>query len=56
MSEAGKDKAAKAPRGGNPMEKARADAKADKKAAKKYDKLIEKYAACEREALAPGNG
>ena len=35
MSEAGKDKAAKAPRGGNPMEKARADAKADKKAAKK---------------------
>lgn len=35
MSEAGKDKAAKAPRGGNPMEKARADAKADKKASKK---------------------
>ena len=35
MSEAGKDKAARAPKGGNPMEKARADAKADKKAAKK---------------------
>ncbi|MDE2135122.1 MAG: 50S ribosomal protein L5 [Alphaproteobacteria bacterium] len=35
MSEAGKDKAAKAPKGGNPMEKARADAKADKKASKK---------------------
>ena len=37
MSEAGKDKAAKAPKGGNPMEKARADAKADKKASKKRE-------------------
>lgn len=35
MSEAGKEKAARAPKGGNPMEKARADAKADKKASKK---------------------
>jgi large subunit ribosomal protein L5 len=37
MSEAGKEKAAKAPKGGNPMEKARADAKADKKASKKRE-------------------
>jgi large subunit ribosomal protein L5 len=37
MSEAGKDKTAKAPKGGNPMEKARADAKADKKASKKRE-------------------
>lgn len=38
MSEAGKEKAAKAPRGGNPIEKAKADAKADKKAKKGADK------------------
>ncbi|MDE2183761.1 MAG: 50S ribosomal protein L5 [Alphaproteobacteria bacterium] len=38
MSEAGKEKAAKAPRGGNPVEKAKAEAKADKKAKKGADK------------------
>jgi len=38
MSEAGKEKPAKAPRGGNPMEKAKAEAKADKKAKKGADK------------------
>ena len=37
MSEAGKDQAPKAPKGGNPMEKERADAKADKKASKKRE-------------------
>jgi large subunit ribosomal protein L5 len=37
MSDAGKEKAARAPKGGNPMEKARADAKADKKASKKRE-------------------
>ena len=38
MSEAGKEKAARAPKGGNPMEKAKADAKADKKAKKGAEK------------------
>ncbi len=40
MSEAGKEKPAKAPKGGggNPIEKAKADAKADKKAKKGADK------------------
>jgi len=37
MSEAGKEQAPKAPKGGNPMEKERADAKADKKASKKRE-------------------
>ena len=37
MSEAGKEHAAKAPKGGNPMEQARAEAKADKKSAKKRE-------------------
>jgi large subunit ribosomal protein L5 len=38
MSDAGKEKAPKAPKGGNPMEKAKAEAKADKKAKKGADK------------------
>jgi large subunit ribosomal protein L5 len=37
MSDAGKEQAAKAPKGGNPLEKARADAKAEKKSSKKRE-------------------
>ena len=40
MSEAGKEQAPKAPKGGNPMEKERADAKADKKASR----IVKRYA------------
>jgi len=54
MSETGKpEKAPKAPRGGNPIEKAKADAKADKKAKKGADKAAGTQLATGEEARDP---
>jgi large subunit ribosomal protein L5 len=54
MSEAGKEKAAKAPKGGgNPIEKAKAEAKADKKAKKGADKAAGTKVAAGEEARDP---